>query len=168
MSQLNKFPWELVGWWNSIMPNACQWPIIWIKTEEDVLHVLFYSGLIMSVWVRCMRKLLFTNCLHAFLVQRTCQTNLNSPKRNWISIFLDDKPRPGFNSRLLSDLFNANEKFQLRKTYHFPSVRNSLDNNWLVSAVLKLCTRIRGYVSEYQTNSCYVSSSWSTDLERKL
>ena len=139
-----------------------------MKTEEDVLHVLFYSGLIMSVWVRCMRKLLFTNCLHAFLVQRTCQTNLNSPKRNWISIFLDDKPRPGFNSRLLSDLFNANEKFQLRKTYHFPSVRNSLHNKWLVSAVLKLCTRIRGYVSEYQTNSCYVSSSWSTDLERKL
>ena len=30
----------------------------WIKTEEDVPHVLFYSGLIISVWVRRMKKLI--------------------------------------------------------------------------------------------------------------
>ena len=29
-----------------IILNACQWPIIWIKIEEEVLHVLVYCGLL--------------------------------------------------------------------------------------------------------------------------
>ena len=57
-SELNKFPCEPVDWWNSIILDACQWPIIWIKTEEDVPHVLFYSSLIISVWVRRIKKLI--------------------------------------------------------------------------------------------------------------
>ena len=63
---------------------------------------------------------------------------------------------------------SINRPKKLSNKFNFPSARNSLHNNWLVSAVLKLCTRIRGNVSEYQTNSCYVNSPWGTDLERKL
>ena len=63
---------------------------------------------------------------------------------------------------------SINRLKKLSNKFNFPSSRNSLHNNWLVSAVLKLCTRIRGNVSEYQMNSCCVNSPWGTDLERKL
>ena len=63
-------------------------------------------------------------------------------------------------------LFDANVNIYLRNTYPFPSAGNFLHNNWLVSAVLKLCKQTRGYMSEHQTTSCYVSSSWGTDLAK--
>ena len=65
-------------------------------------------------------------------------------------------------------LFDADVNLELRNTYHFPSAGNCPHNNCLVSAVLKLCTRIKGYVSEHQTTSCYVSSSWGTDLAKRI
>ena len=65
-------------------------------------------------------------------------------------------------------LFDADVNLELRNTYHFPSAGNCLHNNCLVSAVLKLCTRIKGYVSEHQTTSCYVSSSWGADLAKMI
>ena len=135
--------------------DQCQWPIIWITRVKGgggeergwkVIHKLTLS----------MNRL--KNLSNKF--------KLSEKKLDINFVGWKATSRLYFTSSFR--LFDANVNIYLRNTYPFPSAGNFLHNNWLVSAVLKLCKQIRGYMSEHQTTSCYVSSSWGTDLAKMI